>query len=64
MKAGDLVKLNPETLRDWGEFAIITHIVMAGTTTGTISMLTDIGCCSVPWHKRNLYISEVINESR
>ncbi len=63
MKVGDLVKLNPETLPAWGEFAIITNIKISDSNTGTISLFTPaLGDCSIPWHKSDVYISEVISE--
>jgi len=64
MKVGDLVKLR-NLSDEWGLVAIITNIKMAGSNTGTISLFTSaLGDCSIPWHKSDVYISEVISESR
>ena len=65
MKVGDLVKL--QNLSDeWGLVAIITNIkIGTSSNTGTISLLTPtLGDCSIPWHKSDVYISEVLSESR
>ena len=64
MKVGDLVKL--QNLSDkWGLVALITNIVISDSNTGTISLYTStLGDCSIPWHKSDVYISEVISESR
>lgn len=64
MKVGDLVKL--QNLSDeWGLTAIITNIKISDSNTGTISLFTSVlGDCSIPWHKRDVYISEVLSESR
>ena len=64
MKVGDLVKL--QNLSDeWGLTAIITNIKISDSNTGTISLFTSVlGDCSIPWHKSDVYISEVLSESR
>ena len=64
MKVGDLVKL--QNLSDeWGLTAIITNIKISDSNTGTISLFTSVlGDCSIPWHNRDVYISEVLSESR
>jgi len=61
MKVGDLVKL--QNLSDeWGLVAIITNIVVLDSNTGTISLYTaSLGDCSIPWHKNDVYIKEVIS---
>ena len=64
MKVGDLVKLQNLTA-EWGLVAIITNIIISRCDTGTISLYTEtLGDCSIPWHKRDIYIQEVISESR
>ena len=64
MKVGDLVKLQ-NLSEEWGEVAIITNIVVLKSDTGTISLYTPaLGNCSIPWHKRAMYIEKVVNESR
>ena len=64
MKVGDLVKLQ-NLSSDWGRVALITNIVISERNTGTISLYTSsLGDCSIPWHKSDVYISEVISESR
>ena len=61
MKVGDLVKL--QNLNDeWGLVAIITNIVVLRNNTGTISLFSaGLGNCSIPWHKSDVYIKEVIS---
>jgi hypothetical protein len=61
MKVGDLVKL--QNLNDeWGLVAIITNIVVLSNNTGTISLFSaGLGNCSIPWHKSDVYIKEVIS---
>ena len=64
MKVGDLVRLQ-NLHHEWGRVAIIISITMSGSNTGTISLYTaSLGDCSIPWHKSDVYIKEVISESR
>ena len=65
MKVGDLVKLQ-NLHSDWGSIGLITDIIISENSyTGTINLCTaSLGDCSIPWHKSDVYIKEVISESR
>ena len=64
MKVGDLVVLK-NLQPSWGKLGLITNITISDSNTGTISLFTaSLGDCSIPWHKSDVYISEVISESR
>ena len=64
MKSGDLVTLK-NLHPSWGEIGIITNILVTSIGTGQISLITDkLSNCAVPWLKREMYIDEVISESR
>ena len=64
VKIGDLVRfknLNP----GWGEFGLVTDVLVMDSNTGVITLVTPVmGNCSIPWHQRELWIEEVISESR
>ena len=61
MKVGDLVKLR-NLCPSWGSVGLITGIIITDSNTGTISLYTSsLGDCSVPWHKSDVYIREVIS---
>jgi hypothetical protein len=64
MKVGDLVRLK-NLHPSWGEIALITNINVTKSGLGQISLISS-GCAqgSIPWIKRDTYISEVISESR
>ena len=64
MKVGDLVILQ-NLHHSWGTVGLITGIKISDSNTGTISLYTQgLGDCSIPWHKSDVYIKEVISESR
>ncbi len=65
MKVGDLVMLQNVGV-GWSDIALITNIVVrTDSNTGTISLHTaSLGDCSIPWHKSDTYIREVLSESR
>ena len=63
MKVGDLIALR-NLDPSWGNIALITNIVVNNSNTGTIFLLTPtIGNCSIPWHKGDVYVEEVLSES-
>ena len=64
MKVGDLVMLQ-NSPPGWSDVALITKIVVTDSNFGTISLHTaSLGDCSIPWHKSDTYIREVLSESR
>jgi len=64
VEVGDLVKLQNLSC-EWSELALITNIIISDSNTGTISLYTSsLGDCSIPWHKSDVYIEEVISESK
>ena len=64
MKVGDLVRLK-NLHPSWGKIALITNINVTEYGLGQISLMSG-GCmdCTIPWIKRDKYISEVVSESR
>jgi hypothetical protein len=64
VKVGDLVMLQ-NSPAGWSDIALITNIVISESNTGTISLYTSsLGDCSVPWHKSDVYIREVLSEAK
>jgi hypothetical protein len=64
MQNGDLVILK-NLAPDWGKVAFVTKVYVTSCGTGQISLFAKGGMrCTIPWHKRDKYISEVISESR
>mgnify|MGYP003679948273 CR=1 FL=1 len=64
MKAGDLIRLK-NMHSSWGEFGLVTDITSTKAGTGLIVMITKASySCTIPWSKRNMYVKEVISESR
>jgi len=62
MKKGDIVRLK-NLHPSWGKIGIVTSVNVTEAGLGQINMIAR-GCmkCSIPWLKRETYISEVINE--
>jgi len=64
VKVGDMVRFK-NLHSSWGEIGIIITIKFGDLGVGHMSMLTKAPhMCSIPWHNRDTYISEVISESR
>ena len=64
MKVGDLVSLK-NLHEEWGDIALITSIHITEAGTGQIYLIAgSLPNCTIPWLKRDMYIKEVVRESR
>jgi hypothetical protein len=64
MKVGDLIRLK-NTLSTWGPTALVIEIRVTPAGTGLVDIMTAVSHnCTIPWTNRDMYIAEVLSESR